>query len=94
MTDQWRIQELLVGGYYKGVDGERSAGGAKRGRREAPRGGDLGRGAVAPPQYGGLGAVPPENFQKINVEIAYFSAFLQAEMVLCSDCKAGLDNKH
>jgi len=25
--------------------------------------------------------MPPENFQKINVEIAYFSAFLQAEMV-------------
>jgi len=53
-------------------------------RREAPerRGGwGLGRGAVAPPQYGGLGAMPPENFKKIKVEIAYFSAFLQAEMV-------------
>jgi len=25
--------------------------------------------------------MPPENFQKINVGIAYFSAFLQAEMV-------------
>jgi len=35
-------------------------------RREAPecRGGwGLGRGAVAPPQYGGLGALPPENFE-------------------------------
>ena len=50
-------------------------------RREAPRGVGSGRGAVAPPQYGDLGAMPPENFLKINVEIAYFSAFLQAEMV-------------
>ena len=53
-------------------------------RREAPerRGGwGLGRGAVAPPQHGGLGAMPPENFSKINVKIASFSAFLQAEMV-------------
>jgi len=24
--------------------------------------------------------MPPEKFKKINVEIAYFSAFLQAEM--------------
>jgi len=49
-------------------------------RREAPehRGGwDLGRGAVAPPQYGG----PQKIFSKINIKIAYFSAFLQAEMV-------------
>jgi len=51
-------------------------------------GGGVWGGAVAPPQYGGLGAKPPENFQKINVEIAYFSAFLQAEMVFCSGCKA------
>ena len=27
------------------------------------------------------GAMPPENLSKINVKIAYFSAFLQAEMV-------------
>jgi len=48
-------------------------------RREAPerRGGwALGRGAVAPPQYGGLGLCPQKNFRKINIEIAYFSAFL------------------
>ena len=35
-------------------------------RREAPEcreGWGLGRGAVAPPQYGGLGALPPENFE-------------------------------
>ena len=32
-------------------------------------------------QYGGLGAMPQKNFQKINLEIAYFSSFLQAEMV-------------
>jgi len=53
-------------------------------RREAPerRGGwGLERGTVAPPQYGGLGAMPPENFSKINIKISYFSAFLQAEMV-------------
>jgi len=36
---------------------------------------------VAPPRYGGLGLCPQKNFQKINVEIAYFSTFLQAEMV-------------
>jgi len=39
-------------------------------RCEAPerRGGcGLGRGAVDPPQYGGLWAMPPENFSKINV---------------------------
>jgi len=40
----------------------------------------MGRGAVAPPQYVGLGAMPPENFSKIDVNMAYFSAFLQAEM--------------
>ena len=48
-------------------------------RREAPerRGGwGLERGAVAPPQYGGLGAMPPENFRKINVEIAHFRLVL------------------
>ena len=56
---------------------ERGAGGTKR------RGvWGLGRGTVAPHQYGGLGAMPPEKFSKINVEIAYvFSAFLQAEMI-------------
>ena len=30
----------------------------------APRGVESGEGAVAPPQYGGLGAMPPENFSK------------------------------
>ena len=34
------------------------------------------KGAVAPPQYGGLGAMPPENFRKINVEIAHFRLVL------------------
>jgi len=33
-----------------------------------------------PPWGCGLGR-PPENFSKISVKIAYFSAFLQAEMV-------------
>jgi len=29
----------------------------------------------------GSGAKPPENLSKTNVKIAYFSAFLQADMV-------------
>jgi len=29
----------------------------------------------------GSGGLPQKNFQKINIEIAYFSAFLQAKMV-------------
>jgi len=48
-------------------------------RREAPErreGWGLRRGAVAPPQYEGLGAMPPENFRKINVEIAHFRSVL------------------
>jgi len=48
-------------------------------RREAPErreGWGLGRGAVAPPQYGGLGAMPRENFRKINVKIAHFRLVL------------------
>ena len=47
-------------------------------RREAQerRGGwDLGRGTVAPPQYGGLGLCPQKNFQKINIEIAILGHF-------------------
>jgi len=36
---------------------------------------------MAPSQYGDLGAVPTENFSKINVKSAYFSVFLQAEIV-------------
>jgi len=43
----------------------------------------MGRGAVAPPQYGGVGTMPQENFSKMYVKIVYFSAFLQAETV-CS----------
>jgi len=41
----------------------------------------LRRGTIAPPQYGDLWAVPPENFSKMNVKIACFSAFLQPEIV-------------
>jgi len=33
------------------------------------------------PSMGVWGLCPQKNFQKINLEIAYFSAFLQAEMV-------------
>jgi len=47
---------------------------------EAPRGCSLGR-RHSPPRHEGLGAMPPENFATINVEIAYFSEFLRAEMV-------------
>jgi len=47
----------------------------------APRGWGLGRGAVAPNEHGSLRAMPSENFSEISVEIAYFSAFLGAEMV-------------
>jgi len=52
-------------------------------RREAPRGWDLGRGAVASPQYGVPSPVwgSGKFFKKINVEFAYFSIFLQAEMI-------------
>jgi len=53
------------------------------------------RGAVAPPQYGGLGAKPPGKFSKNDVEIAYFGAILQAEMVSSAlSATAGLDNRH
>jgi len=54
----------------RGTEGpERGAGGVKR---RSAEGGTLGRGAVAPAQYGGLGLCPQKNFRKINVEIAYF----------------------
>ena len=66
----------------RGVDGgtkgpERGAEARSAG---APRG-ESGEGRHSPPQYGGLEAKPPGKFSKINVEIAYFWAFLQAEMV-------------
>jgi len=38
------------------------------------------RGAVALTSMG-VWAMPPGNFSKFNVKIAYFSAFLQAEVV-------------
>jgi len=46
-----------------------------------PVGWVLRRGTVAPPQYGDFRAVSPENFSKMNAKIAYFSAFLQAEIL-------------
>jgi len=52
------------------------------GPKRAPRGCGLWRGAIAPPQYGGLGGLcPQKNLKKINLEIAYFFSFLQAEIV-------------
>jgi len=38
--------------------------------------------------------MPPRNFSKINVEVAYFSAFLRAEMVFCSGVKAVWTSKN
>jgi len=55
-------------------------------RREAPerRGGwGLGRGAVAPPQYGGLGAKPPEIFfQKSTLKSRTFRHFFKRKWSL------------
>jgi len=48
-----------------GTEGpERPERGAEARSAGAPRGWGLGKGAVAPPQYGGLGAMPPEKFSK------------------------------
>jgi len=44
------------------IQRETMYGGAKRRSAEGVRSG-LGRGALAPPQYEGLGALPPENFE-------------------------------
>jgi len=46
-------------------------------RREVPKrqegeGQSRGKGAIVPPQYGGLGAMVPDNFFKINAKIAHF----------------------
>ena len=63
--------------------------------RCSPQGWSMGRGATAPPQYGRLGAMPPEIFSKFNVEIAYFSAFFANWSDLsCSGVKAGLELKY
>ena len=55
--------------------------GPERGAKRRSAEGGLGRGAVAHPSMGVWGLCPQKIFQKINVGIAYFSAFLQAEMV-------------
>jgi len=47
----------------------------------APSGVGSEEGSRSPFPVWGSGAMPPENLSKINVKIAYFSAFLQAEMV-------------
>ena len=74
---------MLVGGSAPGniwgpADGgtEGPERGAEARSAGAPRGWGLGRGAVAPPQYGGQ---PPENFRKINVEIAHFRSFVMLQ---------------
>jgi len=56
---------------------------ARRGRREVPeRWGkwSVGRGALAPPRYGGLGAYPPENLWNLtckSVHLMHFCACLR-----------------
>ena len=52
--------------------------------RSAEGGCGLGRGAVAPPQYGGLGALPPENFAKMVMEMWYFCGFYSVKRSLCA----------
>jgi len=42
----------------------------------APRGVESGEGRRSPSPVWGLGAMPPENFRKINVEIAHFRLVL------------------
>jgi len=68
--------------YLGDVDGG-TEGPAERGakRRSAEGVGVWGGASRSSSQHGGLGAMPPENFSKINVEIAYFSAFLRTKMV-------------
>ena len=68
---QARSQDFCKGGHDDG-----GTEGPERGAEARSAGWGLGRGAVAPPQYGGLGAMPPENFRKINVEIAHFRLVL------------------
>ena len=50
-------------------------------KRRSAEGGGSGEGRRSPSSVWGSGAMPSENLKKINVEIAYFSAFLQAVMV-------------
>ena len=67
----------------RGVDGgtEGPERGAEARSGGAPRGVESGEGRRSPSPVWGSGAMPPENFSKIDVKMAYFSAFLQAEMV-------------
>jgi len=67
-------------------------------RREAPerRGGSgLKRGAVAPPQYGGLGATPQKIFflKSTLKSRIFFGIFASGNGLFCSEVKAGLDNR-
>jgi len=45
----------------------------------------LGRGAVVPPQYWGLGALPPENFQNLTVQICSFFHDFKTEIAYPSE---------
>ena len=53
------------------MEGRRPERGAVDAKRRSAEGWSLGRGAVAPPRYGGLGAQPPENL-KTNLQICVF----------------------
>jgi len=81
--EQWRRQVLQVEGadIWGPVDG--GTDGPERGAEArsagAPRGWGLGRGAVAPPQYGDLGAMPQKMFQKNQHENrVFFGIFTSA----------------
>ena len=80
-SSQWCSGKFGAGGTLDDGGTEGPERGAEARSAGAPKGWGLERGAVAPPQYGGLGAMPPEKISKINLEISYFSSFLQTEMV-------------
>ena len=61
---QWCSGKFGAGGTLDDGGTEGPERGAEARSAGAPRGWSLGRGAVAPPQYGGLGAMPPEKFSK------------------------------
>jgi len=97
MSDTVADPGIAGGGYYQGRRWRDRRSRARRGRREASecRGGlGLGRGAVAPPQYGGLGAMPQKIFKQLTLKSRIFRQFCKLKWFFCSGCKAGLDNRH
>ena len=103
----WFIADLLRSGVFRNMKrGPRSGGPSMEGpkvtsearRREAPerRGGwGLGRVAVAPPQYGCLGAMPPGKFSKDQRwNSVFWVIFASWNGLFCLVGKAALDNRH